>query len=357
VTLQEKIGQMVMVGVSGVELSGEEKSIFHEYPFGGFILFKHNCSEPEQILSLCRSLWQLRGHPPFIAIDQEGGRVHRLPQPFSHFPPAAVLARTGAGNLAYRAGRATAAELSLVGINFDFAPVLDVDSNPNNPIIGDRSFGATPDRVIELTSAWTQGLRAGGIIPCGKHFPGHGDTETDSHLCLPVVNKSLEELRAVELPPFIHACRERIESLMTAHVLFRSLDREHPATLSRKIITEVLRQELGYQGVVFGDDMEMKAVSDNYGCEEAAALGLRAGLDMFIYGHDLSRAVSTFDFLFREAERSGSVRDRVEESCGRIGSLKARFLQSFTGVTEAELGSRLDRLRHESIVNEIQRSL
>jgi beta-N-acetylhexosaminidase len=358
VTLREKIGQMVMVGVCGVELSREERTLFREYPFGGFILFKHNCSAPAQLLSLCRSLWQLREDPaPFIAVDQEGGRVHRLPQPFTHFPAAASLAVTGSARLAYRAGEATAAELSLVGINLDFAPVLDVASNPNNPIIGDRSFGSTPERVIELASAWIQGLRAGGIIPCGKHFPGHGDTETDSHLCLPVVEKSVEGLRTVELPPFIHACRNRIESLMTAHVLFRSLDVEYPATLSRKIITAMLRQELAYQGVVFGDDMEMKAVSDNYGCEEAAALGLRAGVDVFMYCHDLPRAVRTFDFLVREAERDGAVRDRVDESYGRINALKTRFLQSFTGAADEELGWRLGQLRHESIVNEIQGSL
>jgi beta-N-acetylhexosaminidase len=357
VTFKEKIGQMIMIGVSGAELSREERSVLREYPFGGFILFTHNCSEPEQILSLCRSLWQLRRDAPFIAIDQEGGRVHRLPEPFTHFPAAASLASTGNATLAYRAGRATAVELSLVGINLNFAPVLDVNSNPNNPIIGDRSFGSTPDRVIELASGWMEGLRAGGIIPCGKHFPGHGDTETDSHLCLPVVEKSVEELRAVELPPFIHACEEGVESLMTGHVLFRRLDSQYPATLSRKIVSEMLRRELGYQGIVFGDDMEMNAVSDNYGCEEAAALGLQAGLDVFMYGHDLSRATTTFDFLLREAEKDVAVRERIDESCGRIKSLKARFLQSFRGAAEAELRRRLGQLRHDSIANEIQRSL
>jgi beta-N-acetylhexosaminidase len=358
VTLKEKIGQMMMVGMSAVALSPEERSLFREYPFGGYILFGHNCSEAVQVLSLCRSLWELRAdQAPLIAVDQEGGRVHRLPQPFTHFPAAAFLGQRDDAKLAYRAGRAVAAELSLVGINLDFAPVLDVDSNPNNPIIGDRSFGSTPDRVIEMASAWGHGLRAGGVIPCGKHFPGHGDTETDSHLCLPVVEKSVERLRVLELPPFVHACRDQIEALMTAHVLFRSLDCEYPASLSRKIVTEILRHELNYQGVVFGDDMEMKAVKDNYGCEEAVELGLRAGLDVFMYCHDLPRAVSAFDFVLREAEKDASVRARVEESYGRIKRLKARYLRSFTGAAEEELNQSLARLRHDRLADEIHGSL
>jgi beta-N-acetylhexosaminidase len=358
VTLKEKIGQMVMVGVAGVELSREERSLFREYPFGGFILFRHNCSEAVQILSLCRSLWELRvDQGPLIAIDQEGGRVHRLPQPFTHFPAAAFLARRRDANLAYRSGRAAALELSLVGINLDFAPVLDVDSNPNNPIIGDRSFGSTPDRVIEMGSAWTQGLRAGGIIPCGKHFPGHGDTEKDSHLCLPVVEKSAERLGALELPPFLHACREQIEALMTAHVLFRALDPEYPATLSPRIVTEMLRRELNYGGVVFGDDLDMKAVSDNYGCEESAVLAIRAGVDVFMYCHNVPGAVSAFEHVLREAEEDSYLRTRIEESYGRIRSLKTRYLRSFSGAAEQDLNRRLARLRHDTIVTEIQGSL
>ncbi|MGH7826024.1 MAG: beta-N-acetylhexosaminidase [Candidatus Binatia bacterium] len=357
-TLRQKIGQMLMVGVSGLDLSRQERTLFRDYPFGGFILFKNNCSEPAQILSLCRSLWEAgKNQPPFIAIDQEGGRVHRLPQPFTHFPAAALLGRKGDPDLALRAGRAAAAELSLLGVNLDFAPVLDVDSNPNNPIIGDRSFGSTPDRVVKIASAWIRGLRAGGIIPCGKHFPGHGDTEKDSHFCLPVVEKSVETLRALELTPFVHACRERIESLMTAHVLFRSLDRDYPATLSHKIVTGILRRELGYGGVVFGDDMEMKAVTDNYGTAEAVALGIGAGVDVFMYCHDQSAAVSAFDFVVREAEKDRRLAARVEESYNRIQGLKAHYLLSFTGAGEEELNGRVAQLDHQRIVDEIQGSL
>ncbi len=220
--------------------------IFAEYGFGGFILFRHNCCEPRQILSLCRSLWDdAPGLPPFIAIDEEGGKVHRLPPPFTHFPAAAAIGVRNDLHLAYRAGRAVAGELALVGINLNFAPVLDVNSNPDNPIIGERAFGADPNLVSATSAAWMRGLREGGVIPCGKHFPGHGDTHQDSHLALPVVTKSLARLQAVELPPFVAACRDGIEALMTAHVKFTALDPNHVATLSEPIVTGLLRHQLG----------------------------------------------------------------------------------------------------------------
>jgi beta-N-acetylhexosaminidase len=356
-TLRQKIGQMFMVGIQGQSLSREEQLILKRYPFGGFILFSHNCVEPAQILSLCQTLWatgaELR---PFIAIDQEGGRVHRLPQPFTHFPACGILGRRDDPELAYRAGRATAAELALVGINLNFAPVLDVNSNPNNPIIGDRSFGRTPAEVIRLSEKWIQGLRDGGIIPCGKHFPGHGDTDTDSHLDLPVVDRPLAELKTVELPPFVQACRNDIESVMTAHVLYRAIDPEFPATLS-ETINGLLRRQLGYQGVVFSDDLEMKAISKDYGEDEAVALSARAGVDVILCCHDLSKAVHGFDFLCVEAEKSPAIRAHVESSHRRISRLKQRRLNAFTGVGANQLVKRLTYLDHQRIVDEIHGSL
>ncbi|MGH7888073.1 MAG: glycoside hydrolase family 3 N-terminal domain-containing protein, partial [Candidatus Binatia bacterium] len=169
---------MLLIGCRGESLTPEEQLIFAEYQFGGFILFKHNCAAPAQIVQLCRNLWHTTAEiPPFIAIDQEGGRVHRLPDPFTHFPAAARVGEKGNADIARRLGRGVADELKLVGINLNFAPVLDVDSNPLNPVIGDRAFSSDPKQVIEIGSAWLQGLREGGIIPCGKHFLGHGDTD------------------------------------------------------------------------------------------------------------------------------------------------------------------------------------
>jgi beta-N-acetylhexosaminidase len=330
--LRRKIGQMFMVGLAGDDIGADERKLFREYPFGGFIFFNHNLKTPKQILSFCRSLWQTSGDiPPFIAIDQEGGRVHRLPPPFTHFPPAAALGRTGDGDLAFRAGRAMARELSAAGINLNFAPVLDVNSNPKNPIIGDRSLSSDPEEVARLGWEVVRGLRKGGVIPCVKHFPGHGDTAEDSHRELPVVKKNLGELKSVELPSFVHACRNQVETLMTAHVVYPALDARYPATLSRPVVGELLRGELEYDGVVFSDDLEMRAISDNYSVEDTVRLAVSAGIDVLLFGHETERAVAAFDFLGREVERSAELRERIEQSCRRVQKLKSRKLKAFSG--------------------------
>lgn len=357
-TLREQIGQMFMVGVSGETLTPVERSTLAAYHFGGVVLFGRNLAEPKQILSLCRSLWNAASDPPpFIAIDAEGGRVHRLPTPFTHFPAATVLGRKRDPELARRVGRATARELALVGINFNFAPVLDVNSNPKNPIIGDRSFGSAPDQVIAIGEAWIGGLRDGGVIPCGKHFPGHGGTDADSHLELPVVDKQVAELRALELPPFFHACRNRIESLMTAHVLYPALDRDFPATLSRAVLESLLRREMGYDGVVFTDDMGMNAIMENYPLSEAVIRAVRAGVDVILYCHNLAEAICAAECLRAETAKDPEIRARVEQSCRRIDKLKRSRIAAFSGAVEGELTERLARFRHQRIVAQIQGSL
>jgi beta-N-acetylhexosaminidase len=352
-TLEEKIGQIMMVGLEGEALTQEEEGSLAEHPFGGFILFSHNLREPDQILALCRSLWEKSKQPPFIAIDQEGGRVHRLPAPFTHFPPAAVLGRTRNRDLAYRVGLATARELSAAGLNLNFAPVLDVNSNPHNPVIRDRSLSSDPQEAAVMGLSIVQGLRDGDIIPCGKHFPGHGDTAHDSHLELPKVAKEKSSLETVELPPFIQASQKRIESMMTAHVLYPALDSQYPATLSRSIIGDLLRQELGYKGVVFSDDLEMKAISRNYSDEEASLLAVRAGVDVLLFCHDRERATKASVSLCREAEKDRQIKARIEESYERITRLKERYLRSFTGNPES-LRKSIESPDHKKLVAEIQ---
>jgi beta-N-acetylhexosaminidase len=352
--LRKQIGQMLMVGLASDALKEEELALLRDFPVGGFILFKHNCSSAERIRALCDSLWEIAPDPPpFIAIDQEGGTAHRLPEPFTHFPFAARVGERGDPSLAYRAGHATATELSLVGINLNFAPVLDVNSNPNNPVIGDRSFGADPQQVIAFSERWIQGTRDAGIISCGKHFPGHGDTDKDSHVHLPCVDRDLEELRAVELPPFVHVCKLQIESLMTAHVVYRALDDEFPATLSAKIVTGILRESLGYDGVVFSDALEMKAISDHYGDREMSALCIQAGVDVLLYSRPMLSVTRVFEFLYNLAESDPMIRDRVESSYRRILKLKRRYLKSFSGVPENEIFGRLSRSNHKRIAEQI----
>lgn len=354
--LEIKVGQMLMVGIGGYELTTAELKICQSHNFGGFILFGRNCCGAAQIHSLCRSLSKATRNLPFIAIDEEGGRVHRLPPPFTHFPPAARVGKTDNPDLAFRVGRAAAAELNLAGISVNLAPVLDVNSNSKNPIIGNRSFAATPHRAAAMALAWSEGLRSGGIIPCGKHFPGHGNTDSDSHLSLPLVEKSRSELQAVELLPFRHACRSRIEALMTAHVVFSALDEKLPATLSSRIVTAVLRQELGYEGLVFSDDMEMKAITRNFDAGEAAVSSVLAGIDMLLYCHDLSMAATIVELLCREARFDIQLRARIDESCARIDKLKMRYLRQHQSLPDNELLERLIALDHRKLIDEIHGS-
>jgi beta-N-acetylhexosaminidase len=345
---------MFMVGVRAEELSADEQRTLREVPFGGFILFAQNCPAAEPMAALCRSLAETgKEFMPFIALDHEGGRVHRLPEPFTRFPAARAVGRSGNPDLAYRIARAMAAELSLAGVNLNFAPVLDVDSNPGHGVIGDRSFARDPQEVIRFGGHFIEGLRQGGIIPCGKHFPGHGDCATDSHAALPRLEKSSIELAEVELRPFVHACGQGIESIMTAHVLYCALDAEFPATLSRKIVTGLLRHG-GYGGVVFSDDMEMRALADNYPPEPCAELAVDAGVDVLVYGHDLAGAARSFERLAARSERDAALRARVESSYRRIAALKRRCLKTFTGVPPTELRRRLAELEHQRLGAEIR---
>lgn len=347
-----------MVGLRGEALSAEERLVSEEYGFGGFVLFKNNCRQADRVVELCRSLWDGSAlAPPFIAADEEGGSAHRLPEPFTHFPAPQKLGRTGKPELVLRAGRATADELALAGINVNLAPVLDVDSNPNNPVIGERAFADNAADVIRYSEPWIAGLRSGGIIPVGKHFPGHGDTDKDSHRDLPVVARPFEELQAVELAPFVRACENNLEALMTAHVIYPALDRQFPATLSEKIITGLLRHQLGYEGVVFSDALEMKAIADHYGVEQAALLCVGAGVDVLLYGDGLESPVRCFEFLAEQAEQDAQLRARIERSYTRITALKGKYLKEFTGVAGGDLERRLAQLQHQRIVEEIYGSL
>jgi beta-N-acetylhexosaminidase len=356
--LREQVGQLLLVGLEGETIAPGEQLLCEEYGFGGFVLFERNCRAAEQIAALCRNLWASAvAIPPFIAIDHEGGRVHRLPAPFRHFPTAAVIGRTKSADLAHRAGYAAAEELALVGINLNFAPVLDIHANGENSIIGDRAFAADPNVVITTAWSWAEGLRQGGIIACGKHFPGHGAADKDSHFDLPIIVKSAQELTTHELVPFAYACRNGIEALMTAHVLYPALDPQRPATLSEKIITGLLRHQMGYGGVVFSDDMHMRAISDRYGAGEAAYASLRAGVDMLLFCHDLCRAAEVCEFLCAQSEKEAALRHRIDESYGRVTELKRRYLKAFTGAPEHEVVERLARLDHGQLLADIHGSL
>jgi beta-N-acetylhexosaminidase len=247
----------------------------------GVILFARNTGDCVRLLALTAAMLE---HDPelLLCIDHEGGRVDRLPQPFTHFAPALEMARQGDPGLLREVGRCQALELRAAGFHINFSPVLDIHTNPDNPIIGDRAFGTTPEQVIHNSLPYLQGLTEGGIVGCGKHFPGHGDTRSDSHLELPRVAQSSERLHSVEMRPFVRAIAQGIPMIMTAHVVYEDLDADLPASLSPTVVQGWLRGRLGFRGVVVSDDLEMRAVADHYAVGEAAVTAMRAGSDIVL---------------------------------------------------------------------------
>jgi beta-N-acetylhexosaminidase len=329
VNLIEQIGQLFMLGFDGTSASPEWAELQARYKPGGMILFARNLEDPAQIIELTNSLQTRSPHSPLlIAIDQEGGRVSRLPKGFTIFPPCGVVGACHSEELAYAAAAVTAAELRAVGINMNMAPVLDVHSNPDNPIIGNRAYGTEPATVAELGLAAVRGLQGKGVVACGKHFPGHGDTSTDSHKELPVVKASAEVLVERELPPFRHAIANGLASLMTAHVVYSALDAQRPATLSPTILTGLLREQWGFDGVVVTDDLEMHAISDHHGIGEAAVQAFLAGADILLICKDRGQAVTAIEAVRKAVENGSIAPDRLEASLRRITQLKRKFLRS-----------------------------
>lgn len=314
-----------MVGFPGPRVDDAFAELMADGIFGA-ILFKRNIGTPGETAALCRDI-KLRADGPFIlAVDQEGGRVARLRgAPFTDLPPMREVGRRRDLALARRVGQLLAFELRAVGFDWDFAPVLDVDTNPANPVIGNRALQSGASEVAELGVALAQGLEEGGVASCGKHFPGHGDTAQDSHLVLPRLPHDLERLRRVELVPFVAYARARLASLMTAHVLFDAVDPSVPATMSAKVLGGILRGEVGFRGVLVSDDLEMKAIADNYSVPEAAVLGALAGIDLFLVCHHAALQRSAIEALVRAVESGRLPRARIAEANQRLDALAQRF--------------------------------
>ena len=356
-TLREKVGQLFMIGFSGPSVPKDLVSLMAEYRPGGVILFARNLESPAQILSLTNDLQKLAHHEPLvISIDQEGGRVSRLPAGFTIFPPCAVLGQCDSTELTYAAAAATATELRAVGINMNLAPVLDLNTNSENPIIGDRAFGATPTQVSTLGLATIAGLQDNKVIACGKHFPGHGDTTTDSHKELPVVTASLGRLREMELRPFSHAIENGLATVMTAHVLYPSLDERYPATLSFAILTGLLRDQLSFEGLILTDDLEMHAISDHHGIEEAAIKAFLAGADVLLICKDRDRQVAAMEAI-HDAVKDGTIpQARLEASLQRIAKTKERFLHPYDPPAPGAVKELVGSQEHIALLDTIRRT-
>jgi len=358
-TITQKIGQLLMVGIEGQAPSKGITNLIQKNHFGGIILFARNLRDPLQCLRLTRSLQAASKETPlFIGIDEEGGRVSRLPRPFTTFPSARTLGQCNNIPLTYTCAEVMAQELLAVGININFAPVLDVDTNPKNPIIGDRSFGKTPLVVEEHGLAMMSGLQDNRVISCGKHFPGHGDTSEDSHATLPVVNFSLDQLTDREMKPFIHLVQNRLAAVMTAHVLYPKADPQYPATLSKKMLTSVLRQAIGFSGMIVSDDLEMKGITQKWSVGEAAVLAIQAGCDLLLIcsGKEAS-PLEAMEGLIHAVEKGEIPEERINQSLDRVLALKERFLlqKEDTPTDPKEIKRLIGCDRHRSIVKEIEK--
>ena len=355
VTLREKIGQLFMLGIHGTEPSKELRDLFKTYHPGGVILFSRNLEDPEQAAHLTNALQKLALKMPLlVSIDQEGGRVARLPKGFTLFPGQGALGRADVTDLAYAFAEVTALELRAIGVNMDLAPVLDVNTNPRNPIIGDRSFGHDPELVETLGLAVIAGLQDNGVLACGKHFPGHGDTAADSHKELPTVSHGLDRLRAIELRPFVHCFQNGMAAVMMAHVRYPALDPDSPATLSPAILTDLLRTQLHFKGLVLTDDLEMHAILDHYGIEEAAIRALQAGADILLICKDHERQVAAMEAVHRAVQNGDIPELQIEHAVLRILEAKDRCLLPYAPVDPKSAAERVGTKQHRDVAHAIR---
>jgi beta-N-acetylhexosaminidase len=323
-SLPELIGQLLVVGFDGTSLPAALREELSRGRRGGVIVFKRNIESLSGLQALCTDVASATPAelPALIAIDEEGGRVRRLSPPALALPPMRQLAERTDPVFVERCARVLGRELACLGITMDFAPVVDVDTNPDNPVIGDRAFGADAETVVTFASAVIDGLRAGGVLSCLKHFPGHGDTLLDSHLALPSVLHDRARLDAVELAPFQRLAAVA-DSVMTAHVVYPALD-EGPATLSKKIVTHLLRERFGFEGVVFSDDLEMKGIAANHAPEAAGVLAVEAGCDVLLVCHDAELQARVHAALLDRAERDEAFRRRCRAAARKSLVLRRR---------------------------------
>lgn len=358
--IRRDIGQLLIGSLAGTTISPELRSLAREFELGGITLFKRNIEAPEQVAELSHDLQGLgRELPLWVAVDQEGGRVARLKAPFTEWPPMATLGRSADAGLAMRFAAALAVELKAVGVTLDFAPVLDIHTNPDNPIIGDRALAADADAVARLGVAIIRGLQDNGVAACGKHFPGHGDTSVDSHLALPLVEHPPDRIRRVECVPFREAARANVAFMMTAHLLVPSLDDERPATLSPRIVA-ILRDELRYGGVILSDDLEMKAIANTYAVPDAAVQAIAAGCDgVLICSGDVETQAATLEALVHATEDGRIPYTRLDDALARLRRAKERFLAQPVSVPAGTRALRqvLGCDAHQRIADEMARYL
>jgi beta-N-acetylhexosaminidase len=331
-TLEQQIGQMLMVGFAGVTPTPQLVKLIQRYYVGNIVLFSRNVRDIQQLHELTTSLQEIarlagQRYPLLIAIDQENGMVRRLGADATTFPGNMALGAVGDEQSACDVALAAGLELRALGVNLNLAPVVDVNNNPANPVIGVRSFGEDPQQVARLANAEIRGYHKAGVATCIKHFPGHGDTTTDSHLSMPIVPYEMERLERIELVPFKSGIAAGTDLVMTAHIYFPALmgSTHLPATLSPTVVRQLLREQLGFQGIIVTDCLEMNAVSETVGVGRGAVLACQAGNDLILISHRYDRQLASLEAL-KAAVQAGDISPmQIRQSAGRILALKERL--------------------------------
>jgi beta-N-acetylhexosaminidase len=356
VAMNDSLGQLLVIGFDGTTADAKVRDLLARIRPAGVILFARNLETPAQVRELTRQLQEtaveLGLGRLLIGTDHEGGRVVRMGPPVTRFPGNAALAATGSLDLARRQGAAMAQELLAMGINWDFAPCIDVNSNPNNPVIGVRSFGDNPEIVSQFGVAMIEAMQAEGLIACAKHFPGHGDTEVDSHFGLPTVSRPIESLREIELPPFRAAIAANVASIMTAHIVFPALDEKVPATASHRIITGLLREELGYDGVVVSDAIDMAGFKESLGVEAGVVAAVNAGVDLVLACNSEELEVQALAILQKAGEAGELDKEMVARAQARVMNLKDKYLKESRDVPLEVVGCD----EHKALEEEIDKT-
>lgn len=334
-----KIGQLVMAGVDGYQIDDNARQLIDKYQVGGYILLKQNIKNAGQMLALINSLKKANSGnniPLFLAIDEEGGRISRLPAEFKKIPTNKRIGMINNSQLSYQVGGILGEELKIFGLNMDFAPVLDINSNPKNPVIGDRAFGTEAGVVTKLGLPTMKGIQSQNIISVVKHFPGHGDTAVDSHVGLPRVDNDLKRLTSFELQPFAEAVKNKVDGIMIAHILLPKIDPDNPASFSQTIISDILRKNMNYDGVVITDDLTMGAIIDNYDIGEAAVKSINAGTDIVLVCHGFDKEEQVIKAITQAAATGVISPERINQSVYRILKLKQEYALSNEQVRSAD---------------------
>jgi len=359
-TLEEQIGQLLMVGFPGTTPTPQIIKLIQQYHIGNIILFSRNVHSVQQLHELTASLQEIareagQHQPLLIAIDQENGMVQRLGEDATIFPGNMALGAVGMEQSAYEVALAAGLELRALGVNLNLAPVVDVNNNPANPVIGVRSFGEDPRQVARLACAQIRGYQDAGVATCIKHFPGHGDTATDSHLAMPTIPYEIEHLESIELVPFKSGIAAGTDCVMTAHIYFPALmgATNLPATLSPEVIRQLLREQLGFQGVILTDCLEMNAVSETIGVGRGAVLAQKAGNDLILISHRYDRQLAGVETLKAAVQAGEIAPEAIREAVERVLSLKRRLgeraQKQSTPPVLAEVGSAAHRRMRDQI--------